>query len=903
MAEIFDLFAKISWDTNSKELEHTIDLSREQSKMLEELRLKGRRLEEQIVKTNDPVKLKKYNDELQETAKRANAITAAQKKQADSVEDLKKKQKDFIELLKKANDPKAVQGLLRGLHQVENQLTFINRQATALPAKVGGIGRDLITGITGGFVGGGIVGATQMAFGAISNFIGNSTAEYEDAEKTALNLNRTLKVIGRTKYFDGIMSESDELASKFHNLFDNDEIIKAQTALVNYGKLSRNEISKLTPVILELATAERIDLAQATEKVINIIEGRGGQTLRDYGVSVKGLKTEHERLNVVLGDFQTKLKGSADTYAQTADGIDQANAVMIANIEERFGAAFSSIGKSFKKLLLPVLESIAGFLETQDEKNARSEKGVENLVKNLISDKSIPKELIEKRIAQRQREVDMLQKAIDANDATIAEKLSVKASMDARKRNEWMVQELINRRGELNALKGVIKDKDADKAMNPNANLAEEKEKKAAVKKVKLAKQTKVDLDKIKEDEFRQTLVFLDEYNEAQLLKLQILLNDKKITEKEYQDRVLDQDIEFYRNKITAYEDYGKNTSKLQIELLKKFEQNNKRQRESPKGVTGEFMPGTQGDIQLTDFTSAFASDPEITAAKKKEAEITKAKKDAIKERNRLGREELLYNSQSLANEIGHILSMEQYRTEKSISLQEKRIDEAKKSSTASVKLEEDRLNMLLEKRQKYERAQRVIDAGVILANQAVAISAAIVGIANAVKDGNALLVAANVVAVLAGLTAGYAAVRSINADQGFYEGGYTGDGDPKSISTAQGNRGYKYHKKEFVMNAELTDKHRDMFEGIHKGDLMVKQIGDGYYLAPSVDVDKSVSDHNAAKALSSPELAAMAYELAGIKTLLSQRELTVNNKFDADGFGQAVAGQLVAAHIKNLMR
>jgi hypothetical protein len=104
-------------------------------------------------------------------------------------------------------------------------------------------------------------------------------------------------------------------------------------------------------------------------------------------------------------------------------------------------------------------------------------------------------------------------------------------------------------------------------------------------------------------------------------------------------------------------------------------------------------------------------------------------------------------------------------------------------------------------------------------------------------------------------------------------------------------------------MNAGLTEKHRDMFEGIHKGDLMVKQIGDGYYLAPSVDVDKAVSNHDTAKALGSLEMAAMVYELAGIKALLSQRELTVSNNFDADGFGQAVAGQLVAAHIKNLMR
>lgn len=46
MATVYDLIAKIGWDTNARELEHTIDLTRQQGKMVDELRMKGAILEQ-----------------------------------------------------------------------------------------------------------------------------------------------------------------------------------------------------------------------------------------------------------------------------------------------------------------------------------------------------------------------------------------------------------------------------------------------------------------------------------------------------------------------------------------------------------------------------------------------------------------------------------------------------------------------------------------------------------------------------------------------------------------------------------------------------------------------------------------------------------------------------------------
>jgi chemotaxis protein histidine kinase CheA len=273
-------------------------------------------------------------------------------------------------------------------------------------------------------------------------------------------------------------------------------------------------------------------------------------------------------------------------------------------------------------------------------------------------------------------------------------------------------------------------------------------------------------------------------------------------------------------------------------------------------------------------------------------------RKQTEEEQARTDREKL-YNEIINATEVAQsILDIEKQKTDRLIELQQQRVDAAKDNSKVSLKIEEDRLNALLERRQKYERAQRAIDAAVIVANQAVAISGAIRAITDA--GGNPVLIAANAIAIAASIAAAIAAVRSGFGDVGFKEGGYTGDGDPNQESTAVGRRPYKYHKGEFVMDADLTADHRDLFEGIHKRRLKVRQLDDGqYYIAP--DVDKLSADYQTAKY--STQDGQVLAELSAMRRLMQQREVSVTNNFDADGFGQAVASQMGQIHLKNLRR
>ena len=247
----------------------------------------------------------------------------------------------------------------------------------------------------------------------------------------------------------------------------------------------------------------------------------------------------------------------------------------------------------------------------------------------------------------------------------------------------------------------------------------------------------------------------------------------------------------------------------------------------------------------------------------------------------------------ALADATQSLLATEQNKTDRLIQLQEQRVeairDSQEKGSKESLKIEEDRLNELLAKRERYERQQRVIDAGVIVANQAVAISGAIATIAN---SKNPVLIAANVIAIAAGITASIAAIRSASQEYEFYEGGYTGDGPAEQESTAVGRRPYKYHKREFVMDHDLTAKHKQMFEGIHQRKLKVMRASNGYFVTDTLDIDKAVSDHQQARSMSL-DISGVESKLDKTNELLKQREINIYNGFDSGQFATSIAGHL----------
>ena len=174
----------------------------------------------------------------------------------------------------------------------------------------------------------------------------------------------------------------------------------------------------------------------------------------------------------------------------------------------------------------------------------------------------------------------------------------------------------------------------------------------------------------------------------------------------------------------------------------------------------------------------------------------------------------------ALIDATKQMLAIKIKETDILISNQERRVEAAKgiadRGNAELLELEQKRLDDLNKKRENYVRQQQGLAALELIANTAVAVSKA------ASQTGVAAGV--GIAAALIALIAGLASARSIASQAAYYEGGYTGDGNPRDESMAVGKRPYTYHKAEFVMDHKKTRQFRDIFEDIHGGKIDLKE-------------------------------------------------------------------------------
>lgn len=829
MSEIIDVITRLSYIAEDAGLKKSSELILTQTKEIAQLAVQRAILGEKQAQlaATDIAGQKKILIEIQKVETAIKAKTKAVINERISNADLNK------ELIKEVGYLNNIEAKLeaiktkRAMATTASEVKSLTKEISLLESELKTItgpmakGGGLLGSILGGVGLGAGVFSFQAIFGELKSLVSESTAEFEDAEKTALDLGRALKAIGQGKYFDGIISESDNLAEKFHNLFDNDDIIKAQTALVQYGKLSRNEMSKLLPVVLELATAEGIDLVQATEKVVNILEGRGGQVLRDYGVSVKGVKTEHDRLNLVLGDFQTKLKGSADVYAQTAAGIEQTNKVLLANIEEQIGEYTSKVSVFFKKAELGFFNLVTYLATSAEEgrKNAMSDyrreqdaelKALTNKQLEQIADVEIP--FLNERRQENENEEKRLSKRAKSWEA-VAE---IQKKIDADNIRMQAIFDEVQRR---------TKDGTADdKPINPNAALTEEKEKKIsddAKKAAEKRKKEQAESDKLIEDaklslleeEAREIAVRTDKHNEEEKKLRNVSKADRLAFEEAFQQDIADIHDKYNQKELARLD-------KQNEDINKKVDDNFKREA----------------------IEQAKRDDEKKKKQEKLESDNLKAIQDHVKEQSDLkakGEKEktdvIIKNFtdvntiiQATGDAINAATQASLDMVDREISAQQKRIDRAKRYAERGgaelLEIEEERLNKLNEKREKFARRQLVV-------NNALTLSNAILAVATAAGETGAGAIAV-VPAVLAVIAAGYAFATSLSEPQTFAEGVKSVEGPGTETSDSIPAR---LSRRERVMSAKTSKQYKMILDDIQDGKFqsevdLINQIQAGRY-------------------------------------------------------------------------
>lgn len=240
---------------------------------------------------------------------------------------------------------KQAQGFTEQIQRVENEMRTMNQTGGNIASTIGlqfrNLKRDMAS-FAIGFVG------FQAALSKIQGFVGGSVKEFEEAETASARFQNRLKLMGRQGELDALNEQIDLLVQKFPSL-DNDDLTNAAEKLVTYGKVSKEQIQQLLPVIVDFAANQQISLQEATVAVIKGLEG-SGKAFKEYGLELKETQAGAESFSQIVDVLGSKVRGSAQVFAETATGELAAHRQELRNLQEQLG-----------ERLLPVIIQVTSF--------------------------------------------------------------------------------------------------------------------------------------------------------------------------------------------------------------------------------------------------------------------------------------------------------------------------------------------------------------------------------------------------------------------------------------------------------------------------------------------------------------------------------------------------------------
>lgn len=463
---ILDAFSQSSsLDESIKKLEKIIELS-------DKIKNNKDALKGGATSGNDTARLIAENAKLVESI---DKIRAAEQKKQDTIKaeqgiigSLKKEVKEYKKALDQATNLKDIENYNRKLTETEGKLKAVKnagKEATntfgnalsSFQFKFNALGQAI-----GQLA---VTGLTNLASHAV-DFGKEAVHAFIDAELNAKKLEVALKNIsGEGKgSFERLVKQSEELQAI--SIFSDDDIQKSQTALVQYG-LTSKEVEKLLPKILDLASAQGIDLGSATEIAIKAINGQtkglrtAGIAFEDTGSKVGNLAKLTDNLNKFQGQSAAVMETNAgkiellkNAYDDILEGIGE-DIVFITNatieggttLTEFIQASFGGL-QGYADLALYKWKQM---LKEIDKDIAAKEERVKGAFQDEFNEQSTS--FLRKRYTRDQA---LLNQALESRKAAIAEgnKIQEKESNEtirALKREQETILEVLQKRNEKEA--------------------------------------------------------------------------------------------------------------------------------------------------------------------------------------------------------------------------------------------------------------------------------------------------------------------------------------------------------------------------------------------------------------------------------------------------------------------
>lgn len=260
------------------------------------------------------------------------------------------------------NTKKASQGISDAANQAEKSLGSIDSALKGIAA-----------GVAAAFSVQKIIAFTEESFKAFAK----SEAQ---TQKLRFALDNITKDGGS---FDRLVKQSEDLQNSL-KIFDAEDIQSIQAAQAQFG-LTANQIEKLTPLVLELATAQGVDLATATDTALKAIEGQT-RGLKTVGAAFTDTGNSTDNFNLLTENL-AKLQGSAADALNTTNGQLKSQEVAMENLQETIGARIAPALLALKQGALEAADALTTLFfppnaRTTLEDNIERVKSVLNVDKN-----------------------------------------------------------------------------------------------------------------------------------------------------------------------------------------------------------------------------------------------------------------------------------------------------------------------------------------------------------------------------------------------------------------------------------------------------------------------------------------------------------------------------------------
>ena len=242
--------------------------------------------------------------------------------------------------------------------------------------------------------------AIEAVLEKVKEFFKGSVEEAMKYEESMSRLHNILDNLGRADVFDRLKEKAEALANQFKYLHAPD-VVEVFQKLITYGKLTENQITDLTSVIINFAAKQRITLTEATDVMTKALEGNSKE-LKKYGVNVKDGADVTERFSILMNDLKPRVEGAADAFGKTFAGQLAIARKELAETEEEIGGkmipvltallrtvsmAMKGVGESFQFLSdastmgLKAAFTMQKARDVMDSIKKSEEQQVDNLVK------------------------------------------------------------------------------------------------------------------------------------------------------------------------------------------------------------------------------------------------------------------------------------------------------------------------------------------------------------------------------------------------------------------------------------------------------------------------------------------------------------------------------------------